>query len=798
MNTPYRQLLTAPRRALSFTFLVVMALASLLSLFPLSSILTRSVLAAGPTVTVVGSTTTIRPNDALPSPTNVASITAAQNEFESFQIVVQAGDSPINGFRAQASNLVGPGGAVISAASNITLYREAYYNVTTPSRNGPTGPWPDALIPDVDPYYGEQRNAFVNYNIPANGRVVVWVDVLVPNPKTPGLYNGNIALTGQGFANEVAVNLTVLNFAIPSTSTLDSAFMIQDHSVLCKAHYNDQTCANDEFKQWGLHSLYARAALENRITLARSWYLGKEEGPVSAAKKAAFDRYILPLIQGTSPQDSAGRWKPVRLASAMLTSLGIYGYENDHCLEVCLAQWKTFAEQRGFAARMFVYGCDEPGVTQTKWTNCTNRGTNARNTWPGLTVLVTAAIQNAKLYGDTTKIDLLVPLINSMDGKVAFQNVPPGNQRREYDDFLAQDPTLPPNRLWMYTSCMSYGCNPGANNDSLSTGWAGYAIDAAATEARAMGWLTFEYDVSGELYYDVARGLATAWNNDLFREGANGDGTLFYPGTPAQIGGTHDIPVESLRLKRIRDGREDYEYLYILKQRGKAAEALQVARTLFPTTHDADKSQADVDQARAELIRLLGAAAPADADLAISISDRPDPVALNGRLTYTLVVTNQGPATATNVVLTDMLPNSVNSNTNGSFPGGTCPRDGQVVTCRLGTLNSGASVTVTIPDIEVYGQPRTMTNTASVQADQSDALTSDNTDAENTTVQSTVEPTATATPVPTTAPTISPTTASTTLPTPSATALVRISPTTVSSPTGEPGRSRVYLPFIRR
>ena len=448
--------------------------------------------------------------------------------------------------------------------------------MTTPSRNGSTGLWPDALIPDVDPYYGEQRNAFVNYTVPANGRIVLWVDVLVPNPQRPGVYTGNIALSGQGFASEVTLNLTVLNFAIPSTPTLGSAFMIQDHSVLCKSHYNDQTCAGDESKQWGLHSLYARAALENRITLARSWYLGKEEVPVSAAKKATFDRYILPLIQGRSPQDGAGLWKPVRLDGAMLTSLGIYGYENDHCLKDCLGQWRAFAEERGFAQRMFVYGCDEPGVTQTKWTNCINRSTTARNIWPSLTVLVTAPIQNVKLYGDVTKVDLLVVLLNFMHPKIdyTYQNVPPGDQRAEYKGFLENDPMLPANRLWLYTSCMSYGCDPRANNDpnSLYTGWAGYAIDAAATEARAMGWLTFEYDVSGELYYDVARGLETAWTDDLLREGANGDGTLFYPGKPAEIGGTHDIPVESLRLKRIRDGREDYEYLHILKQRGKGAD----------------------------------------------------------------------------------------------------------------------------------------------------------------------------------------------------------------------------------
>jgi hypothetical protein len=39
---------------------------------------------------------------------------------------------------------------------------------------------------------------------------------------------------------------------------------------------------------------------------------------------------------------------------------------------------------------------------------------------------------------------------------------------------------------------------------------------------------------------------------------------LFYPGRPDRIGGKSDIPIESIRLKLIREGMEDYEYLAML------------------------------------------------------------------------------------------------------------------------------------------------------------------------------------------------------------------------------------------
>jgi hypothetical protein len=72
--------------------------------------------------------------------------------------------------------------------------------------------------------------------------------------------------------------------------------------------------------------------------------------------------------------------------------------------------------------------------------------------------------------------------------------------------------------------------------------------------------------MDGELYYSMNE--AYGQNNDpwvnirLF--GGNGDGTLFYPGRPDRIGGRRDIPIESIRLKLIREGMEDYEYLALL------------------------------------------------------------------------------------------------------------------------------------------------------------------------------------------------------------------------------------------
>jgi MYXO-CTERM domain-containing protein len=112
--------------------------------------------------------------------------------------------------------------------------------------------------------------------------------------------------------------------------------------------------------------------------------------------------------------------------------------------------------------------------------------------------------------------------------------------------------------------------------------------------------------VQGELYYEVTESYFSAdpWvNQSAF--GGTGDGTLFYPGTPAKIGGQTEVPVESLRLKGIRDGMEDYELLNLAKQLGMADKAKAIAAGVFPKTYQATTSPAALDSARAELAALI-------------------------------------------------------------------------------------------------------------------------------------------------------------------------------------------------
>src|SRR5438874_277825 len=79
------------------------------------------------------------------------------------------------------------------------------------------------------------------------------------------------------------------------------------------------------------------------------------------------------------------------------------------------------------------------------------------------------------------------------------------------------------------------------------------------------------------------------------------------------------------------------------------------------------------------------AAPPGSADLSITKTDSPDPVAAGAALTYSLAVANAGPDTATNVVATDNLPKGVTF-VSATSPQGSCSQSKGVVTCHLGTL----------------------------------------------------------------------------------------------------------------
>lgn len=118
------------------------------------------------------------------------------------------------------------------------------------------------------------------------------------------------------------------------------------------------------------------------------------------------------------------------------------------------------------------------------------------------------------------------------------------------------------------------------------------------------------------------------------------------------------------------------------------------------------------------------------ADLSLSMTDAPDPARRGNKLVYTLVVRNDGPEPSESVTVTDTLPAAVSllsaKSTRGSCAGGS------IVTCSIGSLQSGESATITISARARV--PGTATNTANVIATTPDPFAANNTASATTTI----------------------------------------------------------------
>lgn len=109
-------------------------------------------------------------------------------------------------------------------------------------------------------------------------------------------------------------------------------------------------------------------------------------------------------------------------------------------------------------------------------------------------------------------------------------------------------------------------------------------------------------------------------------------------------------------------------------------------------------------------------------DLAVAKSVSPNPGQVGQSLSYRITLTNNGPAPATNVSLTDNLPASVTVGSSSSTVG-TCSGTGPV-TCAIGSLPVNASAIVTIGVTPTtQGQ---IVNSATVSATEADYESSNN------------------------------------------------------------------------
>ena len=124
------------------------------------------------------------------------------------------------------------------------------------------------------------------------------------------------------------------------------------------------------------------------------------------------------------------------------------------------------------------------------------------------------------------------------------------------------------------------------------------------------------------------------------------------------------------------------------------------------------------------------------ADVQVTKSASQASVNLREPFTWNIAVTNGGPGTAENVVLTDTVATGIGITGTVSYSGaasGTCAVAGQAVTCSLGAIASGDTVNISVP-VRVNTYAASYSNTASATTDSVDPILSNNSSTASVTV----------------------------------------------------------------
>ena len=506
---------------------------------------------AGVQLWVAGESEKVRPSATLPSDARTSvRLAAAGGECAAAQIVVRAAEG-IRGFTASTGPLTSQRGPAVP----LELSRVATIVLEKPSGpEGSTGEWPDALIPVRDAIWGETRHAFPVDVLPQRAQAL-FVEACAPRGR-PGRYAGAVHLgwigeKGALVRAKVPVELQVRGFDLPATPPLVTAFGFSGWSA-ARGHGLGPEAATE------LTRLYHLMALRRGITL----FGGTQAPPAYTVAGdtvhidwTAYDAEVAPFLDGTA-LPSGARWTATELREwPKLTRAQRKSWRR---------AWVEHFRARGWLDRLFVYVEDEP--PPEVFPRVEARARELREDAPEVRRLVTTSM-SAKL----PSIDLWTPPMYCTDPVgVACPWIVP---RARYD------------KLWWYQACMSHGCGPiPPGGQAAFIGWPSYAIDAPATAARVMGWLAFANDISGELYFDVVYEYdhGDPWQTQWAFYG-NGDGTLYYPGTPKRIGGEHHVPIESLRLVQIQRSLQDHAYLVLCSRLGDPKLAQAEARALAPS-----------------------------------------------------------------------------------------------------------------------------------------------------------------------------------------------------------------------
>jgi hypothetical protein len=453
-----------------------------------------------------------------------AEVALARGEIEGVQIAIAAGQQDLKGVRVTVGELRGPGGAPLPAKCvswNVVGYVQT--NVPRPYETTKVGYWPDPLLPPgpFDVGHGQVQP--------------IWLNVSVP-PGTPaGLYEGAVTVdAGDAQARQVPLRVRVWDFDLPRSGHLKTLCWMDPQTIL---HFHgladmDAPGAVDLVKRYAALSLRNRLGPGGTIGCGFNW--DRPQWPV----RKADGKYDFAQAEAMLQFAFDGGMNCFLLAVVPnLKRTGWAEYSPEWKLDFrdLVSNYLAFLRTKGWDQQAYV----------------DNFSDAPRACWP----LVKESYQVIKGIDPKCRV---IQWLNEPEGVAALAGFADawGVYVAQYDRTGAAELRKAGQEVW-WSVCLFPKDHPNL------------FIDYPAIDARILGWLSWKYGLSGFAYWStVSWGKAntlgdaghrwpeTPWQTDRFA----GDGYLCYPGPDR-------TPLSSVRFENLRDGIEDYEYLWLLRQK---------------------------------------------------------------------------------------------------------------------------------------------------------------------------------------------------------------------------------------
>ena len=532
----------------------------------------------------------VRPNDPVQSANLVWSeraktvtVEGARNEHVPFQVVISTTVPAMrrgrasSGFFVEVTDLTSPSGRI--PRDRIRLYFE--HAILCYAKSGPmgdTGFWPDALVPLTSPFSmaSEFRTSVKNR--------AVWVDVVVPAGAPAGNYTGTITVSQAGKeVGQLKLMLTVYDFALPEETHLITYMNISRNWL--QSVYEPRLSPGD---LKALLQKYYEFIYANRM---EPWFNEPLQPEISEAQngqiRVSFDEELYNhYMNDLRTKRVLLETEPDKLRPSDRYPLFSEGFNRR--IRTYLSQVTEFFRRHGWTNKLvFSSPIDEPNTAQDfadtrRWAGLVHESA------PGIPFLVTKSPVSTHpewgtLAGYVNNFSIHGNDLNSLAVKRAIRE-----EQAKGDEIT-----------W-YISCDQVYPQPN------------YFIDAPAMDPVMVPWITWKYGMNGILYWalnywpqtkDPWLSPVTYLSGFLCSGGyvLNGEGSLLYPGdrAPRYTGQKAvDGPVSSIRFELLREGIEDYEYLWLLKSLGDGNFADESAASLVVDVRAFSRNVEDLFAAR--------------------------------------------------------------------------------------------------------------------------------------------------------------------------------------------------------